>query len=111
MAALRCGCAAIFARSGLFAAGMIMESHIANRKKLIDAKDLQTISDYIRSVFGKIEVPGIERLLPLVKQDKKNKGNTILMALPKGIGKAVWDVSVSEKDILEALDYYRSGQA
>ena len=93
------------------AAGMIMESHIANRKKLIDSKDLQTISDYIRSVFGKIEVPGIERLLPLVKQDKKNKGNTILMALPKGIGKAVWDVSVSEKDILEALDYYRSGQA
>jgi hypothetical protein len=29
------------------------------------------------------------------------------MALPKKLGKAVWDVPVSEKEIRAATDYYR----
>ncbi len=92
------------------AAGMIMEAFIAYRKKLISAAELQDISAYISSVFGKIELPGNSGWLTLIKQDKKNRGNKILMALPKKLGKAVWDVPVSEKEIREATDYYRSYQ-
>jgi 3-dehydroquinate synthetase len=43
-------------------------------------------------------------------QDKKNEGKRILMALPEGIGKAVWDVEVSEVQIVESLDFFRSLQ-
>ncbi len=90
------------------AAGMVMESFIANRKKLIANEDLGEISNYILSVFGKIELPPNAEWLPIIKQDKKNRGNKILMALPKQIGKAVWDVPVSEKELREATDYYSS---
>ncbi len=90
------------------AAGMVMEAHIACHQKLVNGKELKAVTDYILTVFGKIDVPDGSSLIPLLRQDKKNKGNTILMAVPKGIGKAVWDVPVSEGEILEAMDYYRS---
>ncbi len=90
------------------AAGMILESYIAFHKKLISANDLQDISEYLFSTFGIIDLPDADVWLPLIRQDKKNKGSEILMALPKQIGKAVWDIAVSEKEIRESLDYYRS---
>ncbi len=89
------------------AAGMVIESHIAFKKGYLKAKDLDEISAFILSVFGKIQLPQDAQWLPMLKQDKKNKGNTILLAVPKTIGKAVWDVGVSEKEIREATDYYR----
>lgn len=91
------------------AAGMIMESYLAASKKLLNNDDLRSISNYILSVFGHVELSD-DTWMPLIRQDKKNKGNKILMALPKGIGKAVWDVPVSEKEIRDAMDYYQSSQ-
>jgi 3-dehydroquinate synthase len=90
------------------AAGMVMESRIAAAKGMLQDKELQSISQYVHSVFGKIELPQDGQWLTFLKQDKKNRGNKILMALPKHIGKAVWGVPVSEKEILAAVDYYRS---
>jgi 3-dehydroquinate synthase len=92
------------------AAGMVLESFIALKKKLLKVKDLESITSYILSVFGKIEIPVDKAWLRIMAQDKKNKGNTILMALPRGIGKATWDVPVSEKDILGSLEYYAGCQ-
>ncbi|HWA35202.1 MAG TPA: 3-dehydroquinate synthase [Cyclobacteriaceae bacterium] len=92
------------------AAGMVIESFIAFRKGLLKAADLEAIAAFIFSVFGKIQVPDDAQWLALLKQDKKNKGNTILLAVPKSVGKAIWDVGVSEKEIREATDYYRSRQ-
>ncbi len=92
------------------AAGMIMESNIAASKKLISKRELESITRYIIAVFGKIRLPDAGHWIDLMKQDKKNKGNMILMALPNGIGKAVWDVSVNETEIRGSLDYYRSYQ-
>lgn len=90
------------------AAGMIIESHISRQKHLLDEAALIEISDYIRKIFGIMEpLPAWESLNPLLLQDKKNKGNTIRMALLKGIGSAVWDISVSEEEVKKALDFYR----
>jgi 3-dehydroquinate synthase len=47
-------------------------------------------------------------VIELIAQDKKNKGNEVLMALPEGIGKASWDVSVSEDELEKSFDFYRS---
>ena len=91
------------------AIGMIMESYLAAGKKLLTDKELRSITNYVISVFGQMRLHD-DAWLPLLRQDKKNKGNRILMALPKGIGKAVWDVPVSEKEIRGAMEYYRSCQ-
>jgi 3-dehydroquinate synthase len=47
-------------------------------------------------------------LIQLTRQDKKNKGDEILMALPVGIGQAKWDVMVSEEELEKSFDFYRS---
>jgi 3-dehydroquinate synthase len=92
------------------AAGMVMESHIARQKKLITVPELEQVATYILRIFGKVTLPDPGVLMPAMYQDKKNKGNKLMMALPKGIGKAVFDVPVSEQAVRDAVGYYRSYQ-
>ncbi len=91
------------------AMGMIMESYIANEKKMISQNQLEEITTYLIQVFEKQDMPwGDALVIELIAQDKKNKGNEILMALPEGIGKAAWDISVSEDELEKSFDFYRS---
>lgn len=90
------------------AAGMVIEGHIALQKKLITETELTEVTSYIQSIYGRITVPPVEDLLPGIIQDKKNKGKKILLALPKSIGKAVFDIAVSEQEIRRGVSYYRS---
>lgn len=90
------------------AAGMIAESHIAREKGLLTDADTQQIVSYITGIYGRIVVPDDPQILEIMRQDKKNKGNKILMALPQGIGHAIWDVEVSEEQVSEALSFFES---
>ncbi len=91
------------------AMGMIMESFIAREKKLINEVQLNEITSFLIQIFEKQEMPwGDSALIQLTKQDKKNKGDEILMALPEGIGKAKWDIPVSEDELERSFDFYRS---
>lgn len=91
------------------AIGMITEAHISFQKELLREDALKQITNYIVDVFGKKkDMPPTEQILELIAQDKKNRGNTILMALLDKIGHAVWDVGVSENEIRKSLDYYHS---
>ncbi len=90
------------------AVGMIAESHISFQKGMLDEIHLGEISTYIKEVYGKESLPATEQILEWVTQDKKNKGNKVLMALLEGVGHAVWDVEVNENEIRSSLDYYRS---
>jgi 3-dehydroquinate synthase len=93
------------------AIGMVAESFIAQKKGLLSASETTQISKYLIDIFGKRGLPEESTsLLERMKQDKKNQGKRILMALPQGIGKAIWDVEVSEGEIVESLDFYRSLQ-
>jgi 3-dehydroquinate synthase len=91
------------------AMGMVMEAFIAREKELISEQELEAITSFLIRIFEKQEMPwGDSALIQLTRQDKKNKGNEILMALPEGIGKAKWDVTVSEDALEKSFDYYRS---
>jgi len=92
------------------AIGMICEAFIANEKDLIGDKELQEITRFILGVYNKVSIEEntFEEIIELMSQDKKNKGNKILMALPDGIGRAVWDVDVSISDIKESISFYTS---
>jgi 3-dehydroquinate synthase len=92
------------------AVGMVLEAFIARKKKLLKESELESITTYILAVFGKLELPMGDAWLKIIMHDKKNRGNSILMALPKSIGKAVWDVPVTDKEILASVEYYASCQ-
>src|SRR5258707_15772747 len=91
------------------AMGMIMESFIACEKKMIDQKQLNEITSYLIQIFEKQDMPwGDSLVIQLIAQDKKNKGNEILMALPDGLGKDRWDISVNEEALQGPFNFYLS---
>ena len=91
------------------AIGMMVEAFIAFKHGLLAKAESDQIITYLMSVFGPFGPLGATNaLLKRMAQDKKNQGKRILMALPEGIGKAVWDVEVSEAQIVESLDFFRS---
>ncbi|MFN3841256.1 MAG: 3-dehydroquinate synthase [Cyclobacteriaceae bacterium] len=91
------------------AAGLICESFIAWKKNMLSQRELNEITGLLLPVFGKLNLPRqYEEIAGLCYQDKKNKGNTILMALLNGIGRARWDVEVSMDEMVDSLTYYGS---
>ncbi len=91
------------------AIGMITEAYIAQQKNLLSQPELIEIKDYLKQIYPKVSLPAsFEQIIKLMLQDKKNKGNKILMAFPDGIGKARWDIEVSPAEVEEALNYYQS---
>lgn len=92
------------------AAGLIAEAYIAHQKQLLSKDSLDQISTYIFKIFGTLTVSenSIAEIAELCLQDKKNKGNKVLAALPEGIGKAKWDVEISLEEIKASLEFYRA---
>lgn len=91
------------------ALGMVSEAWISYSKNMLKKTELEEISAYLQQIYPNIPLPDDRKgLVELMYQDKKNKGNKILMALPEGIGKARWDVEVSSEEINGSLDYYQS---
>lgn len=90
------------------ALGMIAEAFIAEEKKLITKTELGEITLHVKQIYPKVVLPSdFAEVIKLMAQDKKNKGNKILMALTNGIGNALWDVEVSPAEIEESLKYYQ----
>lgn len=91
------------------AMGMIAEAFIAAKKGLLTQNELSQISSYLVHLFGKEKLPeAFDEIINLVGQDKKNRGAKMKLALPNSIGKAVWDVEVTQEEIAESLTYYQS---
>lgn len=91
------------------AVGMMAEAFIAWRKDLLNESELAQITDYLKQTYSVVALPPDRSgILELSSQDKKNRGNKILMALTEGIGHARWDVEVNLEEIGASLDYYQS---
>ncbi len=90
------------------AMGMICESFIGWKKDLITKTELDEISTYLKQIYPAVTLPAVRKpILELMSQDKKNRGDKILMALTKGIGEATWDVEVNAEEIEASFDYYQ----
>lgn len=90
------------------AAGMVIESYIAMKKKFISADELEAIEEYLISNFGTLTVPepAFNTIISLMKQDKKNASGKLMMALPQGIGQVNVQVPVSTAEVMKALNWY-----
>ncbi|MES2763348.1 MAG: 3-dehydroquinate synthase [Bacteroidota bacterium] len=70
------------------AAGILMESEIAYELKRITKKDLEEITDYIKTIYKKIKITKETEtlLLRYILHDKKNEGDSLCFALPDKVG-------------------------
>jgi 3-dehydroquinate synthase len=94
------------------AAGLICEAFLARELTMISQTELDDITAYILKIFGKLKLSESEtgQIASLCIQDKKNRGNSILMVLLNGIGHVRWDCEIKEDRIVAALAFYRSLQ-
>lgn len=92
------------------AAGMLIESHIALQKKLLQKNDFINISKNLQATFDLISIQNISdsSILELIKNDKKTTKNKFLFALPTKIGACKFDVEVNETQIKKAIAYYNT---
>ncbi len=90
------------------AAGMIMETYLAYRKKMVDLQTLEQVEEFIFSVFGKVplEMADVPKIIALAQQDKKNRGGELRFSLLDGIGTCAYDVKVTPNEIQQAVAYY-----
>jgi 3-dehydroquinate synthase len=92
------------------AIGMISESYLALKHGFISKADLTEIEQYILSIYGHVTVPSdiFDELLALARQDKKNEKGSVLFSLLEKIGKANFNITISDADMKESLTYYNS---
>ena len=90
------------------AIGMICEAFISNKKNNLTDAELNQISNYLTSIFDKMEITdnATEKISYLVLQDKKNERGVINGALLQEIGEAIIDIPFVKADIEEAIHFY-----
>jgi 3-dehydroquinate synthase len=90
------------------AIGMICESWISMKLGNISEKELTEITNFLIKMYGKIALPeaAFLTIIETMRHDKKNASGEIRFALLGKIGQAVWDLTVSEADILASLRFY-----
>jgi 3-dehydroquinate synthase len=90
------------------AVGMICESYLSFKRKMISLAQLSEIEEFIFSNYGLVKIPqeDYSKIVELTLQDKKNRGTEVRFSLLNGIGDCAFDVSVSKKEMSLALEYY-----
>ncbi len=90
------------------AMGMVCESFISHRRKLLSEEDLGDITSFIFSHFTKVQVDTLQhhRLIELMRHDKKNRGGKVMMSLLQNIGDCLPDQDVPADHIIESLNFY-----
>ena len=94
------------------AAGMIMELIIANKLKMIAAKELKEITDYINSIYKPIVLTKeTEKLISkYILHDKKNEGDQLCFALPDKTGAYKLSTGITKDGVTEAISVYQKHQ-
>ena len=92
------------------ALGMIAEAYLSVKKSGLTAPQLEQIINYVCGIYEKIKLPdpALSKISQLTIQDKKNEKGKINASLLEKIGTATFDISISENDIQEALEFYQN---
>lgn len=91
------------------AIGMITEAYLSVKRGGLKAAELNTIKDFILSVYGKIFIDDdlLPAIIELTTHDKKNEGGKTMFTLLSKIGEAKFNCIVDARDIEESLKYYK----
>lgn len=88
------------------ALGIVAAAYISWKKELLSMDEYYEIRDMFVPFYLPISVDGVdaEEILRLTKSDKKMEAGKIKFVLLKKIGKAVIDTSVTDEEILAAIN-------
>ncbi|WP_160137740.1 3-dehydroquinate synthase [Chryseobacterium sp. c4a] len=91
------------------AMGMISEAHLAFLENLISEEDSRIIIENIQRYYPYLDISDFkdEDITALLLNDKKNVDSKINFSLLTGIGACNYDHQCSQKNILEAIHFYR----
>jgi len=92
------------------AIGMVCESYLSFKEKLLVKKDLEEITAFILSKYKPYDMnrSSENKIIRLMLHDKKNEAGKINFTLLKGIGNALINRHCDTKSIKESFNYYRS---
>ncbi|WP_316785252.1 3-dehydroquinate synthase [Pedobacter frigiditerrae] len=92
------------------AIGMVCEGFLSAKYCNLTEDELKDLSTYILSIYPKYNVKekSFDALIGLMQSDKKNEEGHILFSLLEKIGHCTFNCKVTDKDILESLNYYNS---
>ncbi len=86
--------------------GMIAELYLSEKYLGMEEKQSREIIGQLRNIYPKVKMEGKPKhILLTIKKDKKNFKGVLHFSLIEKPGKAKHDIKVSEKDVLEALNY------
>lgn len=87
--------------------GIVAESYISHKMKLLSKLEFDEINSNIRKIFPiiKLEKSTYPELFILLKNDKKNHGGKFQFTLLSKIGEAIHDQQVTNELIEESLDF------
>jgi len=90
------------------AIGMIAEAWISNKKGLLGTEQLDEVCKAVTNFFPKFLIleEDVQKIAPLVLQDKKNKGGKVNCTLLSSIGNAVFDQPITLSEVTESLIFY-----
>ncbi|HIX55166.1 MAG TPA: 3-dehydroquinate synthase [Candidatus Sphingobacterium stercoripullorum] len=92
------------------AIGMICEAYLSFKYNGLKEEELKSISAFILKTFPNRPIPenGLQEMLSLMKNDKKNTGEKISFSLLREIGACDWDLFLEESVIIDSMRYYNS---
>lgn len=91
------------------AMGMITEAHLAYLENLISEEDAKMIIENIQRYYPYLDISDFkdEDITALLLNDKKNADSKINFSLLTEVGSCNYDHQCSQKNILEAIRFYR----
>ena len=90
------------------AIGMILESYISTKLTGLPQTNLEQVTQVLSDMYDAVTFSknDIDRIIELLKYDKKNANGKIYFVLLESIGKGVIDQEVSNELIYEAFEFY-----
>lgn len=91
------------------AMGMIAEAHLTYLENLISEEDAKIVIENIQRYYPYLDISDFkdEDITALLLNDKKNTDSKINFSLLSAIGSCTYDHQCSQKNILDAIHFYR----
>jgi len=92
------------------AVGLICECFLSNLKFGLPIKIVENVKKYINTYYNlpKIPLSNYDTIIKIMKKDKKNRNSKIKFSILKNIGNCLFDVDISNEDIIKSFEYYNS---
>ena len=88
---------------------MVDEGKISGEKGYITEEELQKIDNSFKKIglLTSYKILDLQKVIEFINKDKKTEGGIVKWTLLKSIGEGVIDQSVSERELLIALNFLK----